>query len=107
MADKTNFNAEWVRQGNVARQRMANAVSRLETAEVTGTAGNGAVTLVLNATGNLRSIKIAPSAAEDVKTLERLILEAHEEAYTAARQMANDALLPLHEMVGKLSKLEL
>jgi DNA-binding protein YbaB len=105
VAEKTESLEDWAAQAHIVQQRLTAARARLEEAEVTGTAGDGAVSLVLSAACELRAIRIAPDAVDDLNTLERYIKEAHANASADARQLTADVMVPFTEMVSKIGKL--
>ena len=73
---------------------MERAQSSLAEAEVTGTAGGGLVTAVVNGSGDLLRIRIDPSVVDpaDVETLEDLVIAAVHDAKRSAEEMANSAM---------------
>ena len=104
MADKPMDLESWVARANTAQQRMSAAQSRLAEAELTGTSGNGAVSLVLSTGGELRAIRISPGAADDLDALQRLIMDAHAKAHAAMQQMTDDFMQPFTQMINDLGK---
>jgi DNA-binding YbaB/EbfC family protein len=73
---------------------MERAQASLAEAEVTGHAGNGLVTVVVNGSGDLQRIRIDPSVVDpaDVETLEDLVIAAVHDARRAAEKLAGDAM---------------
>ena len=73
---------------------MAKAQEELAAATVEGTAGGGAVVVVLTGTQDIRSIKIQKDAVdpEDVETLEDLVLAAFTDALKKSRELAAQRL---------------
>jgi DNA-binding YbaB/EbfC family protein len=71
-----------MKQAQEMQAKMAEAQAQLEAAEVEGAAGGGMVRLTLNGKGDLKTIKIDPSAVdpEDVGMLEDLIVAAFNDA---------------------------
>lgn len=70
-------------------RQMDEARQRLEATEVTGTAGGGAVRIVLSGSGEARSVHIDPGVLDDPGLLEDLVLAALRDAQRAvARQQA-------------------
>lgn len=65
--------------------------AEMQTLEVTGSAGNGLVTLVLSGEGDLRSIKISPVCIdkEDPEGLETLVRAAHADAQKKIKEKTN------------------
>ena len=81
----------------MAREMQANMErAQQELAEVTieGTAGGGAVTVVMTGTQDLRSVTIAKDAVdpEDVETLQDLVLAAFNDALTKSKELASQRL---------------
>jgi len=73
---------------------MAKAQAELAEATVEGTAGGGAVVVVLTGTQDIKSIKIKKDAVDpdDVETLEDLVRAAFADALAKSRALAADRL---------------
>lgn len=73
---------------------MAKAQEELAAATVEGTAGGGAVVVVLTGTQDIKSIKIQKDAVdpEDVDTLQDLVLAAFTDALKKSRELAAQRL---------------
>jgi len=73
---------------------MAKAQEELAAATVEGSAGGGAVVVVLTGTQDVRSIKIQKDAVdpEDVETLQDLVLAAFTDALKKSRELAAQRL---------------
>jgi nucleoid-associated protein EbfC len=73
---------------------MAKAQEELAAATVEGTAGGGAVVVVLTGTQDAKSVKIQKDAVdpEDVETLEDLVLAAFTDALKKSRELAAQRL---------------
>ena len=73
---------------------MAKAQEELAAATVEGTAGGGAVVVVLTGTQEVKSIKIQKDAVdpEDVETLQDLVLAAFTDALKKSRELAAQRL---------------
>ena len=73
---------------------MAKAQEELAAATVEGTAGGGAVTVVLTGTQDVKSVKIQKDAVdpEDVETLQDLVLAAFTDALKKSRELAAQRL---------------
>jgi len=73
---------------------MAKAQEDLAAAIVEGTAGGGAVVVVLTGTQDIKSIKIQKDAVdpEDVETLQDLVLAAFTDALKKSRELAAQRL---------------
>jgi nucleoid-associated protein EbfC len=86
-----------MQQAQQMQQQLATAQSELADAEVTGTAGGGLVVVTLTGTGEVKAIKIDPSAVDpdDVETLEDLIVAALHAAAEDQQRLAEEKLGPL------------
>ena len=73
---------------------MAKAQEELAAATVEGTAGGGAVVIVLTGTQDIKSIRIQKDAVdpEDVETLQDLVLAAFTDALKKSRELAAQRL---------------
>ncbi len=73
---------------------MAKAQEELAAATVEGTAGGGAVVVVLSGTQDIKSVKIQKDAVdpEDVETLQDLVLAAFTDALKKSRELAAQRL---------------
>src|SRR6478735_11974032 len=81
-------------QAQQMQAEMARAQESLSEQEVTGSAGGGLVTAVLNGGGDLLRLSIDPSVVDpnDVETLEDLVVAAVHDGRRAAQDIANDAM---------------
>ncbi len=81
-------------QAQQMQAEMERAQASLSEQEVTGTAGGGLVTAVLNGGGELLRLSIDPSVVDptDVETLEDLVVAAVHDARRAAQDVANDTM---------------
>ena len=72
------------------QQRLMKAQEELGNETVEGSAGGGAVTIVMNGHKQVQSVKIDPAAVdpEDVETLEEMVLSAIGDASAKAEQLA-------------------
>jgi DNA-binding YbaB/EbfC family protein len=70
--------------------RLMKAQEELGNETVEGSAGGGAVTIVMNGHKQVQSVKIDPAAVdpEDVETLEEMVLTAIGDASAKAEQLA-------------------
>ena len=93
-------------QNELMRQlqaRMQKIQDDLASTSVEGTAGGGAVTVILSEIGmgpaqaKVQSVKISPEAVdpEDIETLEDLIVAAVNEALSQAQRVAAEKVAPL------------
>jgi DNA-binding YbaB/EbfC family protein len=73
---------------------MAKAQEELAAATVEGTAGGGAVVVVLSGTQDIKSVKIQKDAVDpdDVDTLQDLVLAAFTDALKKSRELAAQRL---------------
>lgn len=73
------------------QEKMAKAEEELTNAEITGSAGGGMVTVVVDGHKNIKSVSIKPEAVdlEDVEMLEDLIMAALNEANSKAEEMSS------------------
>lgn len=73
-----------MKQAQAMQTKMAEMQEKLESVEVSGSAGAGMVSVTLNGKGALRAVKIDPSLAkaDEVEILEDLIVAAHNDAKT-------------------------
>ena len=81
----------------MAREMQANmekAQTELGELTVTGTAGGGAVTVVMTGTQEIREIKISKDAVDpaDVETLQDLVLAATKDALAKSKDLAAEKL---------------
>ena len=81
----------------MAREMQANmekAQTELGELTVTGTAGGGAVTVVMTGTQDVREIKISKDAVDptDVETLQDLVLAAVNDALARSKELAAQKL---------------
>ena len=90
--------AEMMKQASQLKARMDEMKQRLADLRMTGTAGNGAVTVVATGDQRLVSCQISAEAAGDASRLEALVLEAANEALSRARQ---EAAQQMASVVGK------
>jgi len=81
-------------QAQQMQAEMERAQESLTEQEVTGTAGGGLVTAVLNGGGELLTLSIDPSVVDpaDVETLEDLIVAAIHDARRAVQAIASDTM---------------
>jgi DNA-binding protein YbaB len=104
MAEHADNISMWAADADAVRQNIARIQERLKDAEVTGAAGSGAVALRMSAHGELRDIRIDPAATGDVATLRRHILAAHAQAWAGARQLNQELMGPLNELVSRYTQ---
>ena len=73
-----------MKQAQEMQTKMAEMQEKLETLEVTGSAGAGLVSITLSGKGEMRQVKIDPSLVkpDEATILEDLIAAAHNDAKT-------------------------
>jgi DNA-binding YbaB/EbfC family protein len=81
-----------LKQAQEVQNRLANVQADLETREVEGQAGSGAVKLTLTGKGALTKIAIDQAAMDDREMLEDLITAAHADAKQKMDDMVADAM---------------
>ena len=94
-----------MKQAQKMQQQVAQAQAELAETEVSGTAGGGLVTVVVTGLGEFKSIKIDPKAvdADDVETLEDLVLAAIHNGSEAVRELTEQKMGPATGGLGGLS----
>lgn len=75
---------ELLRQARDLQSKMAEAQTKLEAIQISGSAGGGMVTVTLSGKGEMLKVTIAPELLkpEDSEILEDLIIAAHQDAKT-------------------------
>lgn len=81
-----------MKQAQKMQEQMASVQAELETLQVTGSAGGGAVTITCNGRGEAQSVKISADATEDIETLEELVLAAMKDANQKANDLAQSKM---------------
>lgn len=78
-----------MKEAQKAQKKMAEAQEKLAAATVEGTAGGGLVTVTATGAGDVKSVRIDPSAVdpEDVELLEDLVAAAVGEALRKAKEL--------------------
>jgi DNA-binding YbaB/EbfC family protein len=91
-----------MKQAQKMQQQMLAAQDELAQTEVSGTAGNGLVTVTVLGSGDLQSIAIDPSVVdpEDVDTLQDLIVAAVRDAGSAVAELQAQKMGPLAGGMG-------
>lgn len=94
-----------MKQAQKMQQQVASAQAELAEAELTGTAGGGLVTVTVTGLGEYKAIKIDPKAvdADDIETLEDLVLAAIHNGAEAVRQLTEEKMGPVTGGMGGLS----
>jgi DNA-binding YbaB/EbfC family protein len=93
-----------MKQAQKMQEQMLQAQAKLADAQVTGTAGGGLVTVTMTGAGDVVGLKIDPKAvdADDVETLEDLVLAALRDAATAAADLQGETMGPVTGGMGGL-----
>jgi DNA-binding YbaB/EbfC family protein len=88
------MNRNIMRQAQELQARLVKAQEELANATVEGSAGGGAVTVVMDGQQKVKSVKIAPDAVKtgDVEMLQDLIMAAINEAMRKSQEMASNRL---------------
>jgi nucleoid-associated protein EbfC len=91
-----------MKQAQQMQQQMATVQAELAATEVTGSAGGGLVSVTVTGAGEVQSVKIDPKVvdADDVETLEDLVLAAIHNATEAARELTEQKMGPLTAGLG-------
>ncbi|GAA0913708.1 YbaB/EbfC family nucleoid-associated protein [Virgisporangium aurantiacum] len=91
-----------MQQAQKMQQQLAEAQAALAEAEVNGTAGGGLVTITMTGGGEVTAVKIDPKAvdADDVETLEDLVVAAFANAHENMRNLAEEKMGPLAAGLG-------
>ena len=85
----SNMN-QMMKQAQALQRKLAQAQDELAAKEVTGSAGGGMITAVVNGSGTeVRSMSINPEAVDpdDVEMLQDMVVAAVNEALRAAKEM--------------------
>ena len=85
-----------MKQAQKMQAQVAQAQAELAAAEVTGTAGGGLVPVVVTGLGENKSFNIDPKGvdADEVETLEDLVLAAIHNAAEAQRELTEEKMGP-------------
>ena len=91
-----------LQQAQQMQQQMMDAQEQLAEATVTGTVGDGLVSVTLNGTGELVGVSIRKGSfdPEETEDLEDLIVAAYRDAKAQADTMASEKLGPLAGGLG-------
>lgn len=86
------MNRNMLKQAQQLQARLQKAQQELESATVEGSAGGGAVKVVMTGKQLVESVEIAPEAAEDIEMLQDLIMAAMNDAANRVQEMASKKL---------------
>ena len=91
-------------QAQQMQAQLQEAQLEIMKSKVTGTAGNGLVTVELVGSGDITAVHIDPQVVnpEDVETLQDLVMGAIEDANKKLQQLATEKMGPLSEGLGAL-----
>ena len=86
-----------MKQAQAMQEKMADIQTELDTVEVSGASGGGAVTVRMTAKGLMKAVSIDPSlmVAEEREILEDLVLAAVNDARIKAERTAQDRMAEL------------
>lgn len=84
--------AKMMKQAQEMQAKLGQLQADMEVREFEGTAGSGAVKLVLTGKGELRGVTLDAAALDDKETLEDLLVLAHRDAKTKADAAMADAM---------------
>ncbi|GJE58866.1 YbaB/EbfC family nucleoid-associated protein [Methylobacterium trifolii] len=86
-----------MKQAQAMQEKMASIQTELDTVEVTGSSGGGAVGVTMTAKGLLKAVRIDPSlmVADEREILEDLVLAAVNDARGKAEQTAQERMAEL------------
>ncbi len=88
------MNKHFIRQAKELQSKLAKAQEELGNTTVEGSAGGGAVSIVIDGQQRIRSVKISPEAVDpqEVELLEDLVLAAVNEAIKKSQELAQSRL---------------
>ncbi|HYL07889.1 MAG TPA: YbaB/EbfC family nucleoid-associated protein [Candidatus Udaeobacter sp.] len=89
-----------LRQVQQMQGKMAKAQEELERETVEASAGGGAVTVVVTGSQKIVSVRIDPSAADDLEMLQDLVVAAVNEAMERSKQVAAEKMQALTAGLG-------
>lgn len=82
------MNRNMMRQAQKQLAQLQKIQDELETLKVEGTAGGGAVKIVMTGKQSVESVTIEPEAAEDIELLQDMVAAAINDASTKAQELA-------------------
>lgn len=91
-----------LQQAQKMQEQLMAAQAELATAEVVGQAGNGLVQVTMTAAQEVRAVRIDPKVvdADDVETLQDLLVGALQDAQRAAQELQAEKMGPLAGGLG-------
>ena len=94
-------NQKMMKQLQQMQTKMAKMQEELETAEVTGTAGGGAITVIANGHQRILSVAIEPEVLEEgAELLADMVLAAVNDALDRSRELASQQMGSLTAGLG-------
>jgi DNA-binding YbaB/EbfC family protein len=84
-----------LREAQQMQARLAKAQEELESETAEGTAGGGAVKVIMTGQQRLQSVEIAPEAVEDIEMLQDLVVAAVNDAQEKIQKLAADKMSAL------------
>ena len=82
------MNRNMMRQAQKQLAQLQKIQEELETVTVTGTAGGGAVSVVMTGKQQVETVEIDPEAAEDLELLQDMLVGAFNDAAIKAQELA-------------------
>ncbi|WP_018117902.1 YbaB/EbfC family nucleoid-associated protein [Corynebacterium mastitidis] len=91
-----------LQQAQQMQLQLQQAQKEIMATDVSGTAGNGLVTVTMNGGGEVKDVQINPEVVdpEDVETLQDLITGAFADAHKKVGQLAEEKMGPLSQGLG-------
>jgi DNA-binding YbaB/EbfC family protein len=86
------MNKRLIQQAQQMQSRLAKAQQEIEAMMVEGTAGGGAVHVVMTGQQRLQKVQIAPEAVEDVEMLQDLVLAAVNDAQEKVQKAVTEKM---------------
>ena len=86
------MNRNMLKQAQQLQAKLQQAQAELENTTVEGSAGGGAVKVVMTGKQIVESVEIAPEAAEDVEMLQEMVVAAMNDASKKVQDMATEKL---------------
>lgn len=82
-----------MKQAQMMQRKMQEAQEKLAETEITGTSGNGLVSVVLNGKSEMKKISIDKTlVSDDIEMLEDLIMVAYNNAHTQVENLAEEGM---------------
>lgn len=93
---------QMMKQAQQMKKNMEQMQAELDKVEIEGSAGAGLVKALMNGKSELRRISINPKAAEDLETLEDLIVAAVNDAHSKIQAHVNERVSKITGGMGGL-----